>query len=170
MFPDAPRTDELRLAIGLARVRSMMRLLEAPRDLSMTTLSTLATLERQGPRRLTELAAIEGVTQPAMTRLVSRLEHERLAERLPDPVDGRVVVVAITQHGRDELARRRAAQAKRLAELLADLSEADRQAIAAALPAIDRLTTHAFDSLTSPAPTSPAPSREGTTPTPGAPA
>ncbi|MFC6543520.1 MarR family winged helix-turn-helix transcriptional regulator [Nonomuraea salmonea] len=112
--------------------------------MSITALSTLANLERLGPRRLTELAVIEGVTQPAMTQLVSKLEHQALAERRPDPEDGRVVLVSITQHGRDELARRRAAQAKRLAELVAELPEADRAAIAAALPALDRLTSRAL--------------------------
>ncbi|SEU40670.1 DNA-binding transcriptional regulator, MarR family [Nonomuraea wenchangensis] len=134
----------MELAVGLARVRTMMRLLDVPRDLSITALSTLANLERLGPRRLTELAAIEGVTQPAMTQLVSRLEREAMAERLPDPDDGRVVLVAVTQHGRAELARRRAVQAKRLAELLAELPEADRAAIAAALPALERLTDLAY--------------------------
>ncbi|MFG1615742.1 MarR family winged helix-turn-helix transcriptional regulator [Nonomuraea wenchangensis] len=142
--PPSPRADEMELAVGLARVRTMMRLLDVPRDLSMTALSTLANLERLGPRRLTELAAIEGVTQPAMTQLVSRLEREAMAERLPDPDDGRVVLVAVTQHGRAELARRRAVQAKRLAELLAELPEADRAAIAAALPALERLTDLAY--------------------------
>ncbi|MER7370084.1 hypothetical protein [Nonomuraea wenchangensis] len=67
-----------------------------------------------------------------------------MAERLPDPDDGRVVLVAVTQHGRAELARRRAVQAKRLAELLAELPEADRAAIAAALPALERLTDLAY--------------------------
>ncbi|HEY9523564.1 MAG TPA: MarR family transcriptional regulator, partial [Thermopolyspora sp.] len=71
--------DELELAAGLGRVASFMRVLNVPRDLSMTTLSTLADLERFGPRRLTELAALEGVTQPAMTQIVSRLEREGLA-------------------------------------------------------------------------------------------
>ncbi|MEV4551611.1 MarR family winged helix-turn-helix transcriptional regulator [Nonomuraea wenchangensis] len=142
--PPFPRADEMELAVGLARVRTMMRLLDVPRDLSITALSTLANLERLGPRRLTELAAIEGVTQPAMTQLVSRLEREAMAERLPDPDDGRVVLVAVTQHGRAELARRRAVQAKRLAELLAELPEADRAAIAAALPALERLTDLAY--------------------------
>ncbi|TDD13113.1 MarR family transcriptional regulator [Nonomuraea diastatica] len=122
----------------------MMRLIDVPRDLSITALSTLANLERLGSRRLTDLAALEGVTQPAMTQLVSRLEREALAERLADPADGRVVVVAITEHGRAELARRRSTQAKRLAELLAELSEADRAAIAAALPALERLTARAL--------------------------
>lgn len=142
--PPAQPVDELELAVGLARIRTMMRLLDVPRDLSITALSTLANLERLGPRRLTDLAVMEGVTQPAMTQLVSRLEREALAERQPDPSDRRVVVVAITRHGRAELARRRAVQAKRLAELLAELPEEDRAAIAAALPALERLTARAF--------------------------
>jgi DNA-binding MarR family transcriptional regulator len=135
--------DELKLAAGLGRVSSLMRSLSVPRDLSMTTLSTLATLERFGPRRLTELATLEGVTQPAMTQIVSRLEREGLAERRGEPTDGRVVVVRITEAGRADLARRREAQAALLAALLAELSEADRAAIAAALPALDRLTARA---------------------------
>ncbi|MEV0166712.1 MarR family winged helix-turn-helix transcriptional regulator [Nonomuraea fuscirosea] len=142
--PPAQPVDELELAVGLARIRTMMRLLDVPRDLSITALSTLASLERLGPRRLTDLAVMEGVTQPAMTQLVSRLEREALAERQPDPFDRRVVVVAITPHGRAELARRRAVQAKRLAELLAELPGEDRAAIAAALPALERLTARAF--------------------------
>ncbi|MEV4569342.1 MarR family transcriptional regulator [Nonomuraea sp. NPDC049419] len=142
--PPSQQVDELELAAGLARIRTMMRMFDVPRDLSITALSTLANLERLGPRRLTELAVIEGVTQPAMTQLVSKLEREALAERRPDPEDGRVVLVRLTQHGRDELARRRAAQAKRLAELVAELPEADRVAIAAALPALDRLTSRAL--------------------------
>ncbi|WP_246083674.1 MarR family winged helix-turn-helix transcriptional regulator [Nonomuraea diastatica] len=141
---DSEPISHLELAAGLGRVRTMMRLIDVPRDLSITALSTLANLERLGSRRLTDLAALEGVTQPAMTQLVSRLEREALAERLADPADGRVVVVAITEHGRAELARRRSTQAKRLAELLAELSEADRAAIAAALPALERLTARAL--------------------------
>ncbi|MCF6469685.1 MarR family transcriptional regulator [Nonomuraea sp. MG754425] len=150
--PPSQPVDELELAVGLARIRTMMRLLDVPRDLSITSLSTLANLERLGPRRLTELAAMEGVTQPAMTQLVSRLEREELAERRPDPSDGRAVVVAVTQHGRAELARRRAVQAKRLAELLAEVPAADRAAIAAALPALERLAARAHGLADSPAP------------------
>ncbi|SDK31569.1 MarR family transcriptional regulator [Nonomuraea jiangxiensis] len=157
MEPNTPHVDELELAAGLGRIKTMMRLLDTPRDLSMTSLSTLASLERLGPRRITELAVLEGVTQPAMTQLISRLEREELAERLPDPADRRVVVAAITEHGRAELARRRAAQAKRLAELLAELSEADRAAIAAALPALDRLTAHALGALPPSPPSPPTP-------------
>src|SRR4030081_2352901 len=44
--------------------------------------------------RITELARQEGVTQPAITLLVNRLEERRLVTRQADPSDGRVVLVA----------------------------------------------------------------------------
>src|ERR1700729_4395828 len=52
-----------------------------PRDISLTAASTLATVERTGPRRITDLAVTEGVTQPSMTALVTVLEKAGLAER-----------------------------------------------------------------------------------------
>jgi DNA-binding MarR family transcriptional regulator len=106
---------------------------------SLTAASTLRRLEQSGPHRLCDLAVAEGVTQPAMTQLVSRLERGGLATRGGDPADGRVVVVRITAAGRELLRRRRAARADRLSGLLADLDPADRAAIVAALPALDRL-------------------------------
>ena len=63
----------------------------------MTAAATLASLERLGPQRLTDLAAREGVTQPAMTQLITRLEEAGLARREASPDDGRVVLVAITE-------------------------------------------------------------------------
>src|SRR5207244_476584 len=85
--------------------------------------ATLATLERSGPRRLTALAVSEGVTQPAMTQLVDRLQGMSLLERAQDPADGRVVQVRITDEGRALLARRRAVRGQRVAGLLARAQE-----------------------------------------------
>ena len=78
----------------------------------------LATLERSGPCRLTPLAIREGVTQPAMTQLIARLEGDGLVTRDPDTADRRVVRVGITDAGRAVLTRRRAVRADRLAVLL----------------------------------------------------
>jgi DNA-binding MarR family transcriptional regulator len=128
------------VAAGLERLLALIRWLSPP-GLSLTTAATLATLERSGPCRLTALAAREGVTQPAMTQLVGRLEESGLAVRGADPADGRVVHVQITDAGRELLARRRAARAERLSGLLARLSQADQDALAAALPAIEALAS-----------------------------
>ena len=89
--------------------------------------------------RLCELNAPEGVSQPAMTQLVTRLEREGLVERASDPTDGRAVVVTVTEAGRTAVARRREGRARALADLLRGLPEEDHAAILAALPAIERL-------------------------------
>ncbi len=127
------------LAADLERVIGLFRSLSQPSGLSMTAAGTLATLERYGPVRLTVLAAREGVTQPAMTQLISRLEDAGQVRRDASPEDGRVVLVAITDEGRATLARRRAGRADKLAGILAQLSPEHRDALAAALPALAAL-------------------------------
>jgi DNA-binding MarR family transcriptional regulator len=129
------------VAAGLERLIGLFRWLSPPSGLSLTAAATLATLERSGPCRLTWLAEREGVTQPAMTQLIARLQDAGLVTRASDPDDGRVVQVRITADGRATLAHRRAVRAERVAVLLDRLSPADQAALAAALPAIDALTS-----------------------------
>lgn len=138
--------DSSEVAAGLERLLSLIRWLSPP-GLSLTAAATLTTLERSGPRRLTALAADEGVTQPAMTQLVGRLEAAGLVQRCADPDDGRVVHVQLTAAGRDLVARRRAVRAERLSGLLATLSPADQEALAAALPAMNALASARRESL-----------------------
>jgi DNA-binding MarR family transcriptional regulator len=126
------------VAAGLERLLVLIRWLSPP-GLSLTAAATLATLERSGPCRLTALAASEGVTQPAMTQLIGRLAGSGLVERRADAADARVVYVQITAEGRDLVATRREARARRLSGLLAALSTADQRALAAALPAMRAL-------------------------------
>ena len=50
-----------------------------------------------GPRRITELAELEGLAQPTMTVLVKRLEERRLGRAQPAmQADGRVAVISLT--------------------------------------------------------------------------
>lgn len=110
-----------------------------PRDLSLTALSTLAGLERTGPRRLTDLAATQNVTQPSMTTLVSNLERAGYVERRREQTDGRVALVAITDVGSKLLAERRRAGADAMARLIDKLDAEDAAALANARVAISRL-------------------------------
>lgn len=74
-----------------------------------------------------------------MTQLITRLEEAGLARREASPADGRVVLVAITDNGQATLARRRAVRSERLGAILAELSPGHRDALTAALPALDAL-------------------------------
>jgi DNA-binding MarR family transcriptional regulator len=129
------------LATDLERIVGLFRSLSPASGLSMTAAATLADIERFGPQRLTLLAAREGVTQPAMTQLISRLEEAGLVRREPSQEDGRVVLVAITEEGRATLARRRAVRRERLSSIIAQLSPDHRTALAIALPALDALAS-----------------------------
>jgi DNA-binding MarR family transcriptional regulator len=136
-----PTEDTLAVGVAAAleRLIGLFRSLSPASGLSLTAAATLATLERSGPCRLTWLAAREGVTQPAMTQLIARLQDAGLVDRATDPADGRVVQVRITADGQAMLAGRRAVRADRLAGLLDRLSPDERAALAAALPAMDAL-------------------------------
>jgi DNA-binding MarR family transcriptional regulator len=119
------------LAAGAIRRRN--------RTLSLTTTATLSTLERTGPRRLTDLAVNEEVTQPSMTVLVNQLVDIGLAERRRDARDARVVLVAITPAGREHLRSMRRAGAAALTALIDKLPEGEAKALHRALPAINHL-------------------------------
>ena len=133
--------DRLELAGELDRLVTLLPRLTPRGELSMVAASTLADLERRGPRRVTELAESQGVTQPAMTGLVGRLAAGGLVDRAPDPADRRGVLVTVTDDGRAVLAARREARASALAALLDDLDVDDYAALAAAVGAINRLVT-----------------------------
>lgn len=139
----AQRNDALGEALyALAAVAVRRR----DRTLSLTGASTLATLERTGPQRLTDLAVNEEVTQPSMTALVTQLEQRGLAERLRDPADARVVRVAITRAGRQHLRAMRRAGASVLSGLIDKLDEPDLAALTTALPTLRRLLDLAGES------------------------
>ena len=96
-------------------------------------------LRDSGPQRITALAEAESVAQPTMTTLVGRLERAGYVSRTPDPTDGRATLIALTDEGREVLARFGDQRADLLAGPLSHLDSADRAALEAALPALDGL-------------------------------
>jgi DNA-binding MarR family transcriptional regulator len=110
-----------------------------PAQVSSSTVTTLDTLRAAGPMRISDLAQREAISQPGMTTLVNRLELAGVAERVPDPTDGRATLVRITREGRTLLADRIAARSQVLLARLDRLGAEDRAALVAAVPAIERL-------------------------------
>jgi DNA-binding MarR family transcriptional regulator len=107
--------------------------------MSVTSAATLATLHRTGPRRITDLAAAEGVTQPAMTVLVRVMEESGLVERRGDAADKRVTLVCLTGAGASYVRERQQAGADAFARLVDQLADDEVEALAAALPALAHL-------------------------------
>ena len=129
-------TDEIGEAV-YALATELVR--QMPRDMSLTSVATLSTLVRRGPRRITELAASEGVAQPSMTALVTALEREGLVERGPDPRDRRAALVTVTDRGREYVANRRRVGSRLVSSTLDELSESERAALADAVDALRRV-------------------------------
>jgi DNA-binding MarR family transcriptional regulator len=84
----------------LQRASLVTRLLvrQTRHELSRTEGGVLRTLIA-GPRRISELAELEGLAQPSTTLLVRRLEQKGWVKRDRRPDDGRIVVISITEGG-----------------------------------------------------------------------
>jgi len=129
------------MAEVLERLLTLARRLVPQTGLSLTAAATLVRLAREGPSRVSDLASAEGVTQPAMSQLVARLERDGYVARTPSPQDGRAVLTALTAAGEHVIAARRDERVRALATLFAEVGADDARAIAAALPALRRLST-----------------------------
>jgi DNA-binding MarR family transcriptional regulator len=105
------------------------------RQISRTDGEVLSTLS-QGPRRITELAELEGLAQPTMTLLIRRLERRGWVARTGVPQDGRVVLVQITDKGSAALERFRAQFLEALRGDIESLSADELDELAAATRAL----------------------------------
>ncbi len=110
-------------------VRLLVR--EMQTDISRAEVGVLYTLTG-GTRRITELADLEGLAQPTMTLLIKRLEKQGLVRRQRDRADGRAVLVSVTPAGERAYAGFRAEFGAALRAHLAEMTDDDVAALAAA--------------------------------------
>lgn len=102
----------------------------APLGLTWETFSVIASLRRAGdPFQMnpTELQRMSLLTSGAMTNRIDRVEALGLVDRLPDPVDGRGVIVRLTPKGRALADRAIAAHFDGLAGVLGVLPATERR-------------------------------------------
>ena len=137
---DEPAADLAALGRAFEEIVTWLRRSRSATDVSATALSLLDRLDSGGEHRVTDLAALEGISQPAATSLVNRLESRGWAARTADPTDGRASRISLTDAGRERLHRHREDRSLRIAERLTLLDAADQAALHAALPALRHLT------------------------------
>lgn len=125
----------------LPRVALLSRMLakQLCGELSRTEVCVLNTLGG-GPRRITELAELEGLAQPTMTILVQQLEKQGLVRRERDPDDGRVVLVDLTESGSAALRDARAQAGAALRCHLEGMSDEQIEALAATTETLQALS------------------------------
>jgi DNA-binding MarR family transcriptional regulator len=131
---------ELTHAIGLLVRR--MRAAAASHELSLTESAVMARLSRDGPATTAELARAEGMKPQSMGATIAALEERAFVERRPHPTDGRQLNIELTAKG--AAVRKGVGDAKRtwLTQAIAQLDEADREALFAAGDIIARLLEH----------------------------
>lgn len=128
--------DRLRLAVGRLARRLRQQSLGG---LTPSQRSILATLDRCGPITLSRVAEIEGVSRPAVSGIVSRLEERGLIVRRTNPADRRSALLALSDEGETVLEQGRRERTAVLAVRMERLGEEDRRLLADALEVLDRL-------------------------------
>ena len=129
---DTSLTDAAaQLRLGIVRTARRLRQEAAAEATGLTPTSTsaLATIERHGPLTPSELAKLERVQRPTVTRTLGCLEREGLVERTPDPADGRSSLVSVNGAGRERLRRLRGRKNAYLARRMRDMPAADIEAL-----------------------------------------
>src|SRR2546423_1139048 len=92
--PDAELATRLRLAVG--RLHRRIRI-DGQESVPPLQLSVLVSVEQHGPLRLSDLARVEGVTAPTMSRVLAALDERGLVSRTADPADARCARITLSE-------------------------------------------------------------------------
>ncbi len=136
----APLASELRIAVH--RLTRRLRQQTPSDGLTLTQLSALTVIWRDGPLTAGDLAAKEQVRPPSITRVLTGLESLALVQRLENPRDGRQVLVQITPLGSHRMQEYVRARELWLEQQLADLPQEDRDLLKKATVLIDQLAAY----------------------------
>jgi DNA-binding MarR family transcriptional regulator len=138
-IPLSERAAHLRTAIVRTARRLRQEAAAETSGLTPTSVAALATIERHGPMTPSEIAEIERVKRPTITRTLGCLEREGLIDRSPDPSDKRSALVSINGAGRERLRRLRKRKNAYLARRMRDLSEEEVETLERAAEILERM-------------------------------
>lgn len=130
---------KLRMAIVRAARALRQEAAAEASGLTPTSTAALATIERHGPLTPSELAEIERVKRPTVTRTLGCLEREGLIERTPDPADGRSSLISVNRAGRERLRRLRGRKNAYLARRMRELPADEVETLERAAEILDRM-------------------------------
>ena len=114
------------LSLAVVRLARQLRFRRPDSPVSLTQLSALATLAKDGPMTPGALATRERVRPPSMTRVIASLVELGLVERSSHPDDRRQVLVAVSPAGEELFEAERRAGMEWLQGRLEKLKQKDR--------------------------------------------
>ncbi|GAA2209799.1 MarR family transcriptional regulator [Nonomuraea monospora] len=128
------------LRVSLARLNRRLRRQAAAHSLTPTQFATLAAVERHSGITPGELAELEKVQPPSMTRVIAALEERGLVARTPHPTDRRQVTVSVTEDAEKLLKEERRRKEAWLTQRLKELSPEERSILRQAAPILEKLS------------------------------
>jgi DNA-binding MarR family transcriptional regulator len=131
--------SDLRALIG--QFKRMFRDQASLGDMTLSQVSVLGRLHRDGPATVTNLAGAAGVRPQSMGATVSALETAGLVSGAPDPNDGRQTIWSLTPACRERIRVGRAAREDWLFHVIQKkLSAAEQRQLANGIALLKRLT------------------------------
>jgi DNA-binding MarR family transcriptional regulator len=118
----AAAASELRIIIG-----QLVRRLRTEHRLPISHGAVLGRLERGGPNTTSALAAAERIRPQSMASTIAELESQGFVTRVPDPDDGRQMLIEVAPKGREMLEEERRRRDGWLAEAIRTTLTADEQ-------------------------------------------
>src|SRR3954453_2187271 len=135
----ADAAAHLRMAIVRTARRLRQEAAAETSGLTPTSVAALATIEGHGRMTPSEIADIERVKRPTITRTLGCLEREGLIDRSQDPSDKRSALVAVNGAGRERLRRLRKRKNAYLARRMRALSDEEVETLERAAEILERM-------------------------------
>jgi DNA-binding MarR family transcriptional regulator len=130
----ARAASDLRIVLG-----QLIRRLRVENTFPISHATVLSRLDRNGPQTTSALAAAERVRPQSMAQTIAELEADELVSRHPDPLDGRRILIQLTEQGAKVLGEDRRRREGWLAAAIAELDEDEQALLVRVVPLLRRL-------------------------------
>jgi DNA-binding MarR family transcriptional regulator len=117
------------LSLAVMRLARQLRFRRPDSSVSLSQLSALSTLAKEGAMTPGALALRERVRPPSMTRVIASLAELGFVARSADPADGRQVLVSVSRSGTELIQAERKASQEWLKERLSQFNADQRRAL-----------------------------------------
>jgi DNA-binding MarR family transcriptional regulator len=129
----------IRLRQVITKLARQLNASSTGEGLTPSQASVLGLVVGRGPLSISELTELEGLNPTMTSRVVGVLDTMGLIRRVPDPSDLRSASVSATPDGVRSDERVKARRAAVMSAAISRLPAAQRDAVAAALPALEAL-------------------------------